>query len=120
MLKLTPIPLESAFLGGKMRKRILIAAAILALSLTTVGCGSQLFKGSMSISQAELTKQETQMKSLIQGDAGIAVFDYNADREVRTVAIACYKLGEKGEWVINSGWDTFPVEQAAGRIARYI
>lgn len=99
-----------------MKKR-LIAAAILIFALALTGCNAQLLKGSMTISQAKLTKQESLLKSLIQESSGGLVFDYTVGSEAKTVSIACFKLDENGKWVTYSDWSNYPVEQTTGRIA---
>lgn len=100
-----------------MTKRTFIIIAILTLGLTMIGCNTQLLKDSMKISQAQLTKQESQILSLIKGSIGSAIFDYTADPDAKSVSVACYKLDQNGKWEIHSGWDSYPIEDVAGRIA---
>ena len=98
-----------------MTKRQLIIIGILALGLTMIGFGTQYVKEPMTISQAQLTNQESQIVSLV--DVESMIFDFTADRDAKTVSFACYKLDEAGNWRIHNGWQNYPVTQARGRIA---
>jgi hypothetical protein len=99
-----------------MTKKILIILAVFALGSLIIGCNAQSSKFPMQIGQAQLTKQESQMIRLIQGDNN-AVFDYTINSDVKSVSVVCYKLDENAKWVVNMGPSSFPVKDVAGRIA---
>ena len=67
-----------------MIKRQLIIIGILALGLTMIGFGTQYVKEPMTISQAQLTNQESQLASLVNSDS--MIYDFTADRDAKTVS----------------------------------
>lgn len=69
----------------------------------------------MSIQTATLSQEEQRLLSLL--DSSDYIFDYNADKNLQSVSVQCYKLDENSQWVPVSGGGKYNVSSSTGRIA---
>lgn len=72
------------------------------LLLSSVSCGKNFGNAKMQLEKAELTKEEQETASLMEGNTQF--FDYRLDDSVHSVSIRLLKLKD-GAWQDNGGMD---------------
>jgi len=105
-------------MGSLTRKRILLGALALALSMMIVGCGKTEAAATMQIQASELTDSESKIVELIQSfGRSSQIFNYSADSNLKSATIIGYELEDSGKWVVISGPSRFAFQETSGRIA---
>lgn len=105
-----------------MRKHHLFLFLLLCLFLLS-GCNQQQTNqqqqnpdlAEMSIQTATLSQEEQRLLSLL--DSSDYIFDYNADKNLQSASVRCYRLDENSQWVPVSGGGKYNVSSSTGRIA---
>lgn len=95
-------------------KMIPVSLLVCGLLLALGGCGKEKTPDTF-VAKAALTDQEKKIVALLDGKPD-CIFDYQADKAIKTIRVNLYKLDERGEWGLVSSLSELETAEK-GRIA---